>query len=68
MFEYNIFYTDITSKTWLLYLHIINWNGSLIYRYFLEIKLPPKMSSAHLNDKAVTKGDNNPKYYSKTTQ
>jgi len=32
----------------------------------LDIKLPPKMSSAHLNDKVVTKEDNNPKY-SKTT-
>ena len=26
------------------------------------------MSSAHLNDKVVTKGDNHPKYYSNTTQ
>ena len=58
MYEYNFFYTDITRKTCLFYLHIINFNGLLINSIFsiFRNKVYLQKFLTHVNDKVVTKG------------
>ena len=56
------FYTYMTSKTWLFYLHLFEliwFNNQFV---FLEIKLPSKISDVFFDDKVVTKGDNTTKF------